>query len=55
LRLAGQGAPGLGREKAGDLFLEVNLPTHPLYRVEDRDNAPRVCRLRRGKQRSVRP
>jgi curved DNA-binding protein len=37
LRLAGQGAPGLGQGKAGDLFLEVEFRPHPHYRVEERD------------------
>jgi len=36
IRLAGQGAPGDGG-KSGDLYLEVGLRPHPLYRVEDRD------------------
>jgi curved DNA-binding protein len=37
LRLAGQGDPGLGQGKAGDLFLEVEFHPHPRYRVEERD------------------
>ena len=37
LRLAGQGAPGLGQGKAGDLFLEVEFRPHQHYRVEERD------------------
>ena len=37
LRLAGQGAPGVGQGKAGDLFLEVEFRQHPHYRVEERD------------------
>ena len=37
LRLAGQGAPGMGQGKAGDLFLEVEFRQHGRYRVEDRD------------------
>jgi curved DNA-binding protein len=37
LRLAGQGAPGMGQGKAGDLFLEVEFAPHPHYRVDDRD------------------
>ena len=37
LRLAGQGAPGLGQGKAGDLFLEVEFKPHAHYRVEERD------------------
>lgn len=37
LRLAGQGAPGMGQGKAGDLFLEVEFAPHRHYRIEDRD------------------
>lgn len=37
IRLAGQGDPGIGQGSAGDLFLEVNLRPHSLYRVEGRD------------------
>ena len=37
IRLAGQGSPGLGGGPAGDLYLEVNLRPHPLYRLEGRD------------------
>ena len=37
IRLAGQGAPGLGEGKAGDLYLEVEFRPHPIYRVEGRD------------------
>jgi curved DNA-binding protein len=37
IRLAGQGAPGLGGGKAGDLYLEVEFRPHPLYSVEGRD------------------
>lgn len=37
LRLAGQGAPGPGLGKAGDLYLEVEFRPHPRYRVEERD------------------
>jgi curved DNA-binding protein len=36
IRLAGQGAPGRHGGPAGDLFLEVDLQRHPLYRVEGR-------------------
>lgn len=34
IRLAGQGAPGLGQAPAGDLFVRVRLVPHPLYDVE---------------------
>ncbi|MBP6893181.1 MAG: DnaJ domain-containing protein [Pseudacidovorax sp.] len=37
IRLAGQGMPGIGGEPAGDLYLEVRIAPHPLYRVEGRD------------------
>ena len=37
LRLAGQGGPGLGGAPAGDLFLEISLRPHALYRVDGRD------------------
>jgi curved DNA-binding protein len=37
LRLAGQGGPGLGQGKAGDLYLEIEFHPHPRYRVEGRD------------------
>jgi curved DNA-binding protein len=37
IRLAGQGAPGVGGGAAGDLYLEVRFNPHPLYRAEGRD------------------
>jgi len=37
IRLAGQGASGIGQGKAGDLYLEVEFRAHPLYSVEGRD------------------
>ncbi|WP_369600709.1 DnaJ C-terminal domain-containing protein [Hahella sp. SMD15-11] len=37
IRLKGQGAPGIGGGEPGDLFLEVELAPHPLYRVEGKD------------------
>lgn len=37
IRLAGQGAPGIGGAPAGDLYLEVQFTPHSLYRVEGRD------------------
>jgi curved DNA-binding protein len=37
IRLAGQGAPGMGGGQRGDLFLEINFRPHPLYRAEGRD------------------
>ena len=37
IRLAGQGAPGMGKGKAGDLFLEVELRPGDRYRVDNTD------------------
>ncbi|NDP62359.1 DnaJ C-terminal domain-containing protein [Polaromonas sp.] len=37
IRLAGQGAPGVGGGGAGDLYLDVEFNPHLLYRVEQRD------------------
>lgn len=37
IRLAGQGSPGFGGGKAGDLYLEISFEAHPLYTVEGRD------------------
>lgn len=37
IRLSGQGMPGFGGGPNGDLYLEVDLQTHPLYRVEGDD------------------
>ena len=37
IRLAGQGAPGLGEGSAGDLYLEIAFNPHGIYRVEGRD------------------
>ncbi|MFJ1255624.1 DnaJ C-terminal domain-containing protein [Cupriavidus sp. CuC1] len=37
LRLAGQGGPGFGDAPAGDLYLEIEIAPHPLFRVVDRD------------------
>jgi curved DNA-binding protein len=37
IRLAGQGAPGYGQGKPGDLYLEVAFRAHPFYRVENAD------------------
>lgn len=37
IRLAGQGAPGVGEGKAGDLYLEIEFKPHSVYRVEGRD------------------
>ncbi|GAA5443672.1 curved DNA-binding protein [Microbulbifer sp. NBRC 101763] len=34
IRLAGQGEPGIGEGKPGDLYLEINFNPHPLYRIE---------------------
>jgi curved DNA-binding protein len=37
IRLAGQGAPGMGGAEAGDLLLEVQFKPHPRLRVDGRD------------------
>lgn len=37
IRLAGQGAPGLGKGKAGDLYLEVEIRDTPGFHVDGRD------------------
>lgn len=37
IRLAGQGGAGFGGGPNGDLYLEIDLQKHPLYRVEGED------------------
>jgi curved DNA-binding protein len=37
LRLAGQGAPGAGGARAGDLYLEIEFKPHPIFRVDGAD------------------
>jgi curved DNA-binding protein len=37
IRLAGQGAPGLGNGSRGDLYLEIQFAPHPLWRPDGRD------------------
>jgi len=37
IRLAGQGAPGIGDAPAGDLYLAVEFNPHGTFRVENRD------------------
>lgn len=37
LRLSGQGAPGIGKGPAGDLYLEILFKPHALFRIEGRD------------------
>lgn len=37
IRLAGRGLPGHGGEAAGDLYLEVRIAPHAIYRVDGRD------------------
>ena len=37
IRLTGQGAPGIGKGEAGDLYLEVEFNPHRAYKVEGRD------------------
>ncbi|MDA4848481.1 DnaJ C-terminal domain-containing protein [Hoeflea poritis] len=37
IRLAGQGTPGVGQGRAGDLYMEVHFPEDGAYSVEGRD------------------
>lgn len=37
IRLAGQGSPGIGKGKAGDLYIDIDFRPHPLYRVDGSD------------------
>ena len=37
IRLAGQGAKGIGKGEAGDLYLEIQLKDHPFYTIINRD------------------
>ncbi len=37
IRLSGQGSPGFGGGPNGDLYLEVDLQNHPLYKVDGDD------------------
>ncbi len=37
IRLAGQGGPGMGEGKSGDLYLEVEFRPHAHYRIDQRD------------------
>lgn len=37
IRLIGQGAPGIGGGRAGDLYLEIGFNPHPFYRVDGKD------------------
>lgn len=37
IRLAGQGAPGMGKGRAGDLYLEVRFEPDPVFRVDGKD------------------
>ncbi len=37
IRLGGQGSPGLGGGRAGDLYLEITFAPHPLFQAHDRD------------------
>lgn len=37
IRLAGQGFEGVGGGPSGDLYLEVEIEPHPVYRLEGRD------------------
>jgi len=37
IRLSGQGSPGFGTGRAGDLYLEIEFSPHSLFSVEGRD------------------
>ncbi|WP_376697497.1 DnaJ C-terminal domain-containing protein [Wenzhouxiangella sp. EGI_FJ10305] len=37
IRLSGQGEPGVGGGPSGDLYMEVKIAPHPLFRLEGRD------------------
>lgn len=37
IRLSGQAAPQVGNGRAGDLYLEVQIATHDIYRVDEHD------------------
>ncbi len=37
IRLSGQGNPGMGQGKTGDLYLEIEFNPHGIYHVEGRD------------------
>jgi len=37
IRLAAQGGPGMGRGSPGDLYLDVEMLPHPLYRTDNYD------------------
>ena len=37
IRLSGQGSPGVGEGKRGDLYLEIEFKPHKMFKVEGRD------------------
>lgn len=37
IRLAGQGGPGIGKGANGDLYLEIDLQLHPLYKIDKKN------------------
>jgi len=37
IRLAGQGSPGFGDGSSGDLYLQIEIKPHSIYRIEGRD------------------
>lgn len=37
IRLAGQGSPGIGQGKQGDLYLKIEFHPHRLYRIENKN------------------
>ena len=52
IRLAGQGAPGIGKGQPGDLYLEVAFAPDPCS-GRGQGRLPRPARSRRGKRRSA--
>jgi curved DNA-binding protein len=37
IRLSGQGSAGVGKNKAGDLYLQIEFQAHPLYKVDGKN------------------
>lgn len=37
IRLSGQGSPGIGEGRTGDLYLEIEFKPHKLFKIEGRD------------------
>ena len=52
LRLRGKGGPGTNGSAPGDLYLQIRLEPHPLYRVSGTTSTSRF-RSPRGRRRSA--